>query len=457
MEYAYTSYNIETLDFDNEKVKSKIYKWNDTVSYTILNNDSSTMSFAEETLKNYRSVILDDNNHILCFAPPNSIPSDQFIQKYSGDTSCGLSGNGDVIPEDVYMNEIIEGTMINLFYDPRISSWQIATRGAIGGNYWFFRNNYSDDEASQTQKTFKQMFMECFATDATELNAIPFLESLPKNYSYSFVLQHPDNHIVLNVERPTLYLVAVYDKRETTVHNIPQPVYEAWDIFANVRGIIEFPPRFSEPLYSELISKYCSVQSSYNRVGVMATHMKTGERCAISNPAYEELKKLRGNNPNLQYQYFALEQSGQTQLFLQHFPMYKKLFFQFSKQYQDFITNVHQSYFSYYVKKEGIPIAKKFFIHASSIHHNVFLPSITSGEKKIITRNIVKDYFDAMTPSEKLYYLNYDKRQLAKEKRKLKDQGDASAQGDLSASAQGDLSAHGYAQGAEEGVVGEDI
>lgn len=413
--YSYTSYNIDTLDFDKDKVKSKIYKWNESVSYTILNNDSSTLSFADETHRYYRSIILDENNHILCFAPPNSIPSDQFMLKYSSDKTSGL--HEDFIPDNVYMNEIIEGTMVNVFYDSRIESWQMATRGAVGGNYWFFRNNYDDNEDSSVQKTFKTMFIDCFCTEATELNHIPFFETLPKNYSYSFVLQHPDNHIVLNIERPTLYLVAVYDKRETSVINIPQTIYEEWEVFANVRGIIEFPPRFHENTYSEIISKYCSIQSSYQRVGVMATDMKTGERCAISNPAYEELKKLRGNNPNMQYQYFALEHAGQTALFLQHFPMYKKLFFQFSKQYQDFITNVHQSYFSYYVKKEGIPIAKKFFIHASKIHHNVFLPALNSGTKQIITRKVVKDYFDAMTPSEQLYYLNYDRRQLAKEKR----------------------------------------
>jgi len=411
--YAYTSYNIDTLDFDKDKVKSKIYKWNDFISYTILNNDSSTMSFADDLLRNYRSIILDENNHILCFAPPNSIPADQFMQKYSGDETCGLQA--DIIPNSVFLNEIIEGTMINLFYDNRIPSWQISTRGAVGGNYWFFRNTYDDSDCSQ--KTFKQMFIECFCGDANELNDIPFLQVLPKNYSYSFVLQHPENHIVLNIERPTLYLVAVYDKRDTSVINIPQEVYEEWDIFANIRGIIEFPTRFRENSYTELISKYCSIQSSYNRVGIMATDLMTGERCAISNPAYEELKKLRGNNPNLQYQYFSLEQAAQTQTFLQYFPMYKKLFFQFSKQYQDFITNVHKSYFSYYVKKEGIPIAKKFFIHASKIHHNVFLPSLTDGNKQIITRKVVSDYFEALTPSEKLYYLNYDRRQLAKEKR----------------------------------------
>jgi len=416
--YSYTSYNIDALDFDKDKVKSKIYKWNDDVSYTILNNDSTMLAFSDETVRNYRSVILDENNHVLCFAPPNSISTETFMQKY---------GNDNVLPE-IYLNEIVEGTMVNLFFDARIHSWQIATRGAIGGKYWFFRNEYSDDNKI-TQKTFKQMFIECFRSDATELNDIAFLEYLPKNYSYSFVLQHPDNHIVLNVEQPTLYLVAVYDKRENVAMNIPQPVYEGWDIFANVKGMIEFPKKYEETTYNDVLTKYCSPNSSYSCVGVMATNMKTGDRSAFSNPAYEELKKLRGNNPNLQYQYFSLEKTGQTNVFMEHFPMYKKLFYQFSKQYQDFITNVHQSYFSYYVKKEGIPIAKKFFIHASKIHHNVFIPSLTSGTKQIITRKIVKEYFDAMTPSEQLYYLNYDRRQLAKDKR-MKKLGETDADAD---------------------------
>ena len=115
----------------------------------------------------------------------------------------------------------------------------------------------------------------------------------------------------------------------------------------------------------------------------------------------------------LQYQYFCLERIEQKAQFLEHFPVYKKLFHQFGKQYNDFITNVHQSYFSYYVKKEGIPIAKKFFIHASKIHHTIYLPSLNET-KIIINRGVVKNYFDALTPSEILYYLNYDKRQIRK-------------------------------------------
>ena len=100
--------------------------------------------------------------------------------------------------------------------------------------------------------------------------------------------------------------------------------------------------------------------------------------------------------------------------------MYTKIFGQFEKQYQDFVTNVHQSYYSYYVKKEGIPISKKFFIHASKIHHQIYLPSLMEG-RKIISRKVVKEYFDAMKPSEIIFYLNYEKRIIALEKQKGKE------------------------------------
>ena len=61
------------------------------------------------------------------------------------------------------MNEIIEGTMVNLFYDSRISKWEIATKGAIGGNYWYYRNSYDGD--NKPQLTFRQMFLESLGYD----------------------------------------------------------------------------------------------------------------------------------------------------------------------------------------------------------------------------------------------------------------------------------------------------
>jgi hypothetical protein len=400
-EYKYVSYSIETEDYNKELIHEKSYVSNG-VTYNILNNDSNYLCFDDSYTGLYRSIITDDTHKILCFSPPNALTLDYFKTKYP------------VMSDTIYANEVIEGTMINLFYDKRIQKWEISTRGAVGGNYWYYRTQYcynNENDNMPKQKTFREMFLEAIFANDNTLESSPMFEYFPKDYSYSFVLQHSDNHIVFSIESPRIFLVAVYEACETSVRYIPQTVYEEWDCFKN--GIIVFPYRFIDYSYEELEQKYSSIHSDYSIVGIMLTNIDTGDRTTIKNPVYEELKQLRGNNPNLQYQYFCLARIEQKNQFLEHFPVYKKLFHQFGKQYNDFITNVHQSYFSYYVKKEGIPIAKKFFIHASKIHHTIYLPSLNET-KIIITRAVVKNYFDALTPSELLYYLNYDKRQIRK-------------------------------------------
>ena len=408
LEYKYVSHSIDTTSYNTDKINTKKYETNN-VTYTILNNDATCITFDDEVLRFYRSVILDENNHLLSFAPPNSIELDKFVEKYP------------TITNEIYANEIIEGTMINLFYDNRIQSWEIATRGAIGGHYWYYRTQYSVDrqEHTEKQRTFREMFLDALRYNRQDsLNSVSLLQELPKQYCYSFVVQHPDNHIVLPISSPRLFLVSVYDLNEKRAVYIPPPVYEEWDCFQN--SVVEFPQRYESASYDDLRAKYCHVQSEYSHMGIMFTNLMTAERAAMQNPVYEMVKKLRGNNPNLQYQYFCLKRANQLPIFFNYFSEYKNLFYLFEKQYQDFITNVHQSYFSYYVKKEGLPIAKKFFIHASKIHHSIYLPSLNSKDnnKMIITRKVVKEYMDSMEPGEILFHLNFDKRAIASEKNK---------------------------------------
>lgn len=405
-DYKYVSYNVDTIGYNKDKIKTKSFTLNNVV-YNVLNNDSSCITFDDCNLRLYRSVVTDENSNILCFSPPNSIELDKFQEKYPE------------LNENIYVNQIIEGTMINLFYDERIKSWELSTRSSVAGNSWFYRTQYvfndeNDNNNQKTkQKTFRDMFLECLKIENNVLEN-EFLDNLPKQYTYSFVIQHPDNHIVLNITEPRVYLVSVYEKSNIDGHRIvyiPPTVYEHWDVFNN--SVIEFPSKYLDSSYDSLKNNYCSIHTDYSTMGIMITNICTGERASMSNPVYEEVKKIRGNNPNLQYHYFCLERIGKKEEFLQYFPMYSKIFANFGRQYNEFITNVHQSYFSFYVKKEGIPIAKKYFIHASRIHHQIFLPSINE-EKKIITRKVVKEYFDNLTPNEILYYLNYDKRQASK-------------------------------------------
>ena len=50
------------------------------------------------------------------------------------------------------------------------------------------------------------MFIECLGYDSsTNINDIELI-ILPQNYVYSFVIQHQDNHIVLDITWPAIVL-----------------------------------------------------------------------------------------------------------------------------------------------------------------------------------------------------------------------------------------------------------
>jgi hypothetical protein len=399
----YISYSLDTTGYNTNIIKTKFYEKNGH-HYKILNYDNSFICFDDVVNAQYRSVIVSSpENKVVSFSPPKSIEMNKFIEK------------NPTIDEKIYANEAIEGTMMNLFYDNRSQLWEIATKGAVGGTYFYYRNEY-DDSTKTPPKTFYRMFLEALsASDSQELNDLEIIRELPTCYSYSFVLQHPENHIVLEITKPKLYLVALYDVSETnSVKWIPQQYYEKWDIFHKLVGIIEFPKPYIGNTYDLIEKENCSIQNNFKSLGIMFMNTATGERALMENPNYKYMKSLRGNNPNLQYQYLCLRRTHKVKEFLHFFPQYNNLFHKFFEDYNNFVTNVHLSYLTYYVQKQEIQISKKFFPHIYKIHHNLYLPSVQAGTPLIIRRKVVLEYFDAMEPREMLYHLNYDKRMLKK-------------------------------------------
>jgi hypothetical protein len=371
----------------NENVKSKEYH-TEHASYKILNTDAYE---TDESLGPYRSVVLDPiSDKIMCFSPPKSVSLESFVSKCPG-----FAG--------VTATKIIEGTMMNLFYDPRIASWELASKGAVGCNYWYFRTQYPGGGRAD-QLTFREMFIDAMrAPHGSQLNDIPLIQELDKSRVYSFVVQHPNNHIVLTVEHPAIYLVAVYQIAECGTIRVVEPD----SAFAN-----------STVLYPES----CPVDSyehmhlmDYTNVGIMLYHAESGLRASVENPQYVSKRDFRGNHPNLQYQYLCLSRIGKVKEYLEAFPMYASMFRLFHKQSADFIRNVHNAYVTFFIKKRGkeVPIEKSIFRHICTLHNQVYVPSISTGTPTIITCKVVADYFNAMEPKSQLYHLNYQHRASA--------------------------------------------
>ena len=399
-------YTIDTVKYNENKIKTKTYS-KSGVTYTILNYDKDVLCDDDYNSGYYRSIISSSpENKILAFSPQKSLKNEIFIEKYPN------------IDANIFMNEIIEGTMINLFFDERIEQWEISTRGAVGGSYFYYRNQYELDSDRKNQTSFYQMFLEALSADEKQpLNEVSLLNELPKNYCYSFVLQHPDNHIVLPISKCSIYMVAVYEVMDgNNVKYISPLEYQNWDLFKNVNNPILFPKQYEYASYQEAKSENCSIQTDFTNLGVMVTNLETGIRTGLKNPRYEEVKLLRGNNPNLQYQYLSLRKTGKIQDFLFYFPQYKTIFYRFYQEYENFVTNVHYSYLTYYVQKQNVKISKKYSSHIYKIHHELYLPSLNTDTPIIVKRRVVKEFFDKLEPREMIYHLNYDRRQYAKGK-----------------------------------------
>jgi site-specific DNA-cytosine methylase len=168
------SFSVNPVNYDENKIKSKTYKTSEGTYYNILNYDKDILCNDDIMNGHYRSVVLDpDTNNVLSFALPKSIPIDSFKERFP-----------KVDQDNIYVNEIVEGTMINLFWDTRLDRWELATKSAVGGNYWFFRTHYDvSDMQQQEQLTFRQMFIEACGEDSSIcLNDVVILQSLPKNF-----------------------------------------------------------------------------------------------------------------------------------------------------------------------------------------------------------------------------------------------------------------------------------
>jgi hypothetical protein len=360
-------------------------------SYKVIRYDKNFLSF--DLIPSYglcRSVIVNNNDKVVGFAPPKSIPSDEFIKKYSEQL------------DEIVAEEFVEGTMINVFWDDSIGltgAWEIATRNTVGATSSFYKGPRA--------KTFRDMFLE--ALNDNYLN----LEELDRDLCYSFVLQHPENRIVVPFSKKQLYLVAVYsihndvDKITVTAYNPKEYV----DFFTNILGsTVKFPQVYTFDNYSELIEKYASMNTSYDVVGVILHNYSTGERTKIRNPVYEQVRNLRGNQPKLQYQYLCLRKEGKVGEFLKYYPENKSEFSSFRDQVHLFTDTLFSNYVSCYIKKEKplIEFSEQYRTHMFNIHLKYI--NELREKKHFVTNTVVINYVNNLHPSLLMYCLNHQMR-----------------------------------------------
>ena len=368
---------------------------------------------------------------------------------------------GDIVE----VKDAIEGTMITFFWN---DGWNICTRNGVGGEYSFARPTNKGDEAPSTFRemvveTFRiALIVDRIVQpeDVRDLCDVPFLDTLSKTHCYTCILQHPANHIVYPGTPfcSFLKLVAIYEMgsmpplvshdsdvsyrdcvRELANLDYPKIVKqylqksneaEDADVWRQAYRVFEHPRTNAEHIktFDELLELKKDVFETYVETIIMnggkvrandigehedslyyppawiLTNNRTGQRCEIKNPFYEAAKHLRNLQPNMRYQYLYLRSRHLVDDYLLAFPRYKTDFAYLEKEYEQFVTEVHNAYVKFYIKRErGHHIPKQHFVHAARIHHNLYLQQELPRQK--VTRETVQGYFEGVSPTKMFYFL----------------------------------------------------
>ena len=227
------------------------------------------------------------------------------------------------------------------------------------------------------------------------------IDTLNQQFCYSFVLQHPENRIVVSFKRPQLYLVDVYEiiHLEHSVDVITQNLslvraHGSWN-----KTSIRFPESYEFTTYSELIDKFASPNTPYDIMGIVIKNLATSERTKIRNPIYEEVRHLKGNQPKLQYQYLHLRKNGKLPEYLKYYPENKADFSGFRDKVHMFTNTLHKNYIACYVKKEK-PLNEfgpQYKTHMYKIHEK-YIKELRPSQL-FVTNTIVQKYVNNLEPA----------------------------------------------------------
>jgi len=382
-----TSIELESI-LTSLNLTIKKWKERDHV-YSILKYETGKLKCDElESIGLFRSVVLDQHGKILAFSP----------------AKCILAGSSH---ENIRVEEFVEGTMINVFYhrpngQEDGACWEISTKSSVGGKVVFHSLGMNaNSETDSEKKTFRRMFLECMNDSNLEFDA------LDKSKSYSFVMQHPNNHIVGEINTRSLYLIAVYNIDNENLQIVEEPRENHLKMInENQKTLVKLPRVYDKEL-NEVKSQYASLNSSHDFPGIVCRDLKTGSRFKYRNPNYEFLRNLHGFEPKLLFQYLSLRKQTKIEMYLKANPKHSEKFKLFRDNLFSHTSQLFQNYIECYIqkKKELKYYPPQFKTHMFKLHEHYI--NVLRPLKKHITMKETIFYVNSLHPSQQLYFIMY--------------------------------------------------
>lgn len=238
--------------------------------------------------------------------------------------------NGQELPFSIQL--FTEGSLIKVFYHD--FEWKIATSHKINAAFSHGRD-----------KSFKEMFYEAF--DEVEMS----LSDLADEFCYTFILQHPENHICLDIQVPFVSMINKVNLIDYSETNLAQGY------------LVDKPLSY----YHDTTDTNLLLYIGEDRVKILCN-------------TYLHQKKMLGNHSNINYIYLNCIQNGAREFVRDSLKSKTALFDSIDKRISDEINLIFHEYRTRHIERKRMDILSR---HRKIIYelHGDYLKTSTRVSK----------------------------------------------------------------------------
>lgn len=255
--------------------------------------------------------------------------------------------------ENLYIEKSIEGTLLRLSFDKITNGWLLSTKKCI--------------DASKSKwlstKTFDKLFNDCI-----DFNILK--DKLDINISYSFIITHPENKVVVYYDKPILFHISSRDMTTLKEININIGINQIQKDYIQKDSIEEYL-KFIE----------CDVNLSYEGFIFIDTNYN---RWKIKTPFFRKVRNIWGNTNNRFYRYLELRRNcNLLSEYLYFFNYDIELFREYELKITNLINKIIECYIHKHINKtiEKVPFYFSKIIY--KLHGSYYKDKIKTDFNKV--------------------------------------------------------------------------
>jgi hypothetical protein len=297
-----------------------------------------------EIVQQCDGIIVDNNDEVVCYSGKyiDTINTEEFV-----------SENYSEQFDNLEFTESIDGTFIRLYFHNDV--WMTATKGHTDAR----KASWNSD------KNFSEMFWEIINENYPDFS----VDTLEKNKTYAFLMQHKDNRTVCPTNENKVYFI-------NTFHNETFVVEDDLPSFQKL-------PTLSFSSYEDLEHKLLNSDDNGFR-GVYIRNRESGKEVFVLSFRYEQRQKLLGNTLNIEKRYLKLRQSGEHNDLLREFPEFTDMANNLEQNIYENVGFIHNLYMEKFVRKTDPTLTKENWKYLYPIH------GFYMRTRNIVTREVVE-------------------------------------------------------------------